>query len=1052
MLEASFEAKTREAEPFLPPPLRKVPQAFERSVAVMLGVNAYRHGVPPLKTAVPDVEAVGAALEGSHGFTQVLRRNAEVTVESVRALFKGGLRDELGSVLGERDRLLVYFAGHGLTMPSDRGPEGHLLFADADPADPRSYFAMKELRRILAALPCRHVLIVLDCCFAGTFRWAGKRKEARHAGAKAFRETLDRYVKRRAFQALVSACHDQTALDTADTGRPLSPPSTRRPFDSVTPDPIDALRENRLETGRHSPFAAALLRGLRGEADFNQDNLVTAAELELFVRDEVERATRVHQTPQLYKLDEHDRGEFVFQVPGKTLELEPSPAISLVACPYQGLQSYGAPQRERFFGRARATAALVDRVKAHPFTALIGPSGSGKSSLLAAGLAPVLRDAQGWTVLEDRPGRAPDQTLRDLIKVLTEGGIDPGTTLFERITAWLSAHPSGRLCLAVDQAEEFETLASAEARNCTFDDLKLALDAHGSRLRIVFALRSEFDPLFRTSALASFWSAGVFSMPALASSEVREIIERPAGAHELSFEPPALIDALTDEIMQAPGALPLLSFALRELYVCCAKRNRDRMLLEADYVTMGRLSGALATHASGLLGRLRAEDPAYEATARRVFLRMVVKHGDEWLRRRVKRDDLTYADEAENRRVGRLLEAFGEARLLVSDKDECEPAHDELVRSWPALAAWRAKFGLEALSLQLDLAEAARRWSTKKKNPAYLWHNDERLRAAEQAARQPDTWLNAREQEFVRQSLARRRAPLYLLAYATVMLALGSLGVGYTYYWPHVSYYQNYVRYWDVPKGVGSLGAHEAMQRSSKVQFVRKGSLGKVERVALMGDNHQLAYSDKKGLGSGPELDIGQKAGGERMPCQWHFDYDTSGELSGEMAQDRADRLVYTLFYRPSLREQKRNQFFDPIRNVIALRMGGNAEPADFMQSTQGYDIEKCDSTSRSRPAREQDVVSMALLQYDERQHLTGYSFLDKTGKPVRGKDGCSGWRATFDDRGNERETAFFDETYQPCMTKRGVASIRWTYNNLDEVVKIELFNLDSKLIDGPQL
>jgi uncharacterized caspase-like protein len=155
-------------------PLRHVRDAFDRSVALVLGVNTYRHGIPQLKTAVPDAEAVGALLEAHHGFTKLLRCDAEVTSERVRAILQRGFRDELRGALTERDRLLIYFAGHGLSLPSEHGPEGQLLLADADPADPRSFFAMSELRQLIGALPCRHVLIVLDCCFAGTFRWAGK--------------------------------------------------------------------------------------------------------------------------------------------------------------------------------------------------------------------------------------------------------------------------------------------------------------------------------------------------------------------------------------------------------------------------------------------------------------------------------------------------------------------------------------------------------------------------------------------------------------------------------------------------------------------------------------------------------------------------------------------------------------------------------------------------------------------------------------------------------------------------------------------------------------
>ncbi|HEX7838033.1 MAG TPA: caspase family protein, partial [Kofleriaceae bacterium] len=527
------------------------------------------------------------------------------------------LATQIGGELTERDRLLVYFAGHGVSLPSERGPEGWLLLADADAADQRSFFAMRELRTLISALPCRHVMIILDCCFAGTFRWAGPRGE-RDASTRVYRESLDRFVRHRAWQVLVSAGHDQAALDTAASGR-------ARDANAAS---IGALATLRIETEAHSPFAAALLRGLAGAADYTGDGLIVATELELYVRDAVERSTRIQQTPQLHKLDEHDRGEFVFQVPGTTLALEPAPALSLVGCPYQGLRPYSAAERDRFFGRGRVIADLVDRVKARPLTVVLGSSGAGKSSLVAAGLVPVLRDTGHWTVIEARPGPATHDMLRDAITVPAGVGLALGPTLLDRITAWLSAHPSGQLCLVIDQAEALMLVAGAEACARTLADLAHALSAHGSRVRVVLALRSEFELVFRTSALGPLWAAGVFPVPALAHHELREIIEQPARSIELAFEPPALVDTLIGEVLQAPGGLPLLSFALRELYVRCAERNRDRLLAETDYADMGRLSGALAQRASQLLDELIARDRAYEATARRVFLIEYDDRGD----------------------------------------------------------------------------------------------------------------------------------------------------------------------------------------------------------------------------------------------------------------------------------------------------------------------------------------------------------------------------------------------------------------------------------------
>jgi hypothetical protein len=168
-----------------------------------------------------------------------------------------------------------------VSLPSERGPEGWLLLADADAADPHSFFAMRELRTLIGALPCQHVMIILDCCFAGTFRWAGPRGD-RGAGTRVYRESLERFVHHRAWQVLVSAGHDEAALDAVTSG----------PASAASAAAIGALAALRIETEAHSPFAAALLRGLAGAADYTGDGLIVATELELYVRDAVETSRR----------------------------------------------------------------------------------------------------------------------------------------------------------------------------------------------------------------------------------------------------------------------------------------------------------------------------------------------------------------------------------------------------------------------------------------------------------------------------------------------------------------------------------------------------------------------------------------------------------------------------------------------------------------------------------------------------------------------------------------------------------------------------------------
>ncbi len=166
---------------------------FTHSLAIVIGIDAYANGIPRLTTAVNDAARLADLLADAHGYETVLlterATGQPVTRERLRAFFA----EELQTRLGEDDRLLVYFAGHGVALDGDDGPAGYLVPQDARPGDSASMLAMADLHAWLAALPCRHMLAILDCCFAGAPRWAATR----HMGALPdviHRERYDRYL------------------------------------------------------------------------------------------------------------------------------------------------------------------------------------------------------------------------------------------------------------------------------------------------------------------------------------------------------------------------------------------------------------------------------------------------------------------------------------------------------------------------------------------------------------------------------------------------------------------------------------------------------------------------------------------------------------------------------------------------------------------------------------------------------------------------------------------------------------------------------------------
>jgi WD40 repeat protein len=697
----------------------------------VLGVDTYEPSIPPLRSAVADARALAAALAGDHGFTVRALFDGDVTVPAVHHLF-----DEELAQLGDDDRLLFYFAGHGIALDGDDGPAGHLLLADARRDRTETLLPMRELHDRLTALPCRHALIVLDCCFAGSFRWSSLRHATAGVVSRLYRERYERFIESDAWQCLTSAASDQPAMDRLS-------------------------RDRGEGSGAHSPFAAALLRGLRGAADYTGDGLVTASELGLHLREEVEKLVEGagrRQTPQLFCLGRHGRGEFVFQVPGRRLDLVPAPALTRDRSPYRGLAAYEEADAALFFGRDGAIERLAAAVEERPLTVVTGPSGCGKSSLVKAGLVRALRARGGWRIIGPlRPGSAPLAGLPHLAAALAE--------------------KVPRVLLIIDQFEELLTHHARPDERATYLHALAGALEQSKTLRLVVTIRSDVEPLLQEGPLGPWWSAGRFPVPPMTRAELREVIERPASEKVLYFEPASLVDRLIDDVALLPAPLPLLSFALSELYRRYVERGaEDRTLRESDYDAIGSVARALTGRATELHDHLVGEDAAFAVTVRNLLLRMTTTVGGELARRRVPRGELVHASEAENRRMDVVLEQFQSARLVVrgrerSEDDDLEadrndegdeldggyvePAHDELIRGWDKVGSWLQEFGGQRQLLQA-IGSAVALWEMDARRSAFLWHGDPRLAQAVQLARRPEPLLNRDESAFVRASRWRR--------------------------------------------------------------------------------------------------------------------------------------------------------------------------------------------------------------------------------------------------------------------------------------------------------
>ncbi|HWS26745.1 MAG TPA: caspase family protein, partial [Xanthomonadales bacterium] len=405
----------------------QAPSATLNRKGLLVGINAYSGGITPLSTAAGDARAVSELLARDHGYAVTCLADADATADAILRSLEGAAQS-----LGEADGFLFYFAGHGVALgDGNEGPQGYLLAAEARATDESTWLSMDQLRQAIERLTCRHVLVVLDCCFAGTFRWSSSR-DAVLVGHPLYDSQFARYLDGEAWHALTSAAHDQRAADTL--------PGRRNTRGEVAP-------------GDHSPFAAALLRGLSGAADTTRarhppDGVITATELYQYLFEELTQADAgMRQTPGLWPLRPTNVGEYIFLNPAAALNTLPDPPLDDQNNPWLGLRAYTAADAGLFFGRRRVIDALIARVGS-PHTAsllvVVGASGTGKSSVVKAGLLPALRagiaDGQAWQIVE-----AP--RLRS----------DPMTQLAQALQQLQAAAAGGRQLLLFDQFEELYT-------------------------------------------------------------------------------------------------------------------------------------------------------------------------------------------------------------------------------------------------------------------------------------------------------------------------------------------------------------------------------------------------------------------------------------------------------------------------------------------------------------------------------------------------------------------------------------------------------------------
>ena len=479
--------------------------------------------------------------------------------------------------------------------------------------------------------------------------------------------------------------------------------------------------------------------------------------LELFANNNSERKlVPVYSEPQddYINLEQHEILLFLEKDPPNIIvahEIEISNYTSRsqeeeLACPYRGLFSFNPDDAEFFFGRDVFIEQLYKATETNNFIPVLGASGSGKSSVVLAGLVPKLEHTGKWKFAHFRPGDEPFHALAKALLSLSQPDLNEteqlkqsrqlaeyfieGSVLLKDVFAQIeSNYPNYRILLIADQFEELFTLCPDEKVLQSWLNLLLTcFQATPQNLQLLPILVATMRADFLGNALAYRPLADVLSadikLGAMNREELLEVIEKPAAILGVEFEP-GLADRILDDVENEPGNLALLEFALTELW----QERTGNQLTHAAYEKIEKVEGALAKYAEAEYQKL---SPTEQEQARQIFIQLVnLGEDNNNTRRLVNREQIGDANWDLVTRKGGLADS----RLVVTsrnndDRETLEVVHEALIRHWARLQRWLNQDRLN-LDKQRQIENAAYDWDKLGKNTDYLLSN-KRLRSAKE--------------------------------------------------------------------------------------------------------------------------------------------------------------------------------------------------------------------------------------------------------------------------------------------------------------------------------
>lgn len=454
----------------------------------------------------------------------------------------------------------------------------------------------------------------------------------------------------------------------------------------------------------------------------------------------------------------------VLDISFNALALGQDPPPYDARCPFRGLYTFGFQDQQFFFGRESLIERLRQRLNQSAFLAVLGPSGSGKSSLVLAGLLPVLlRQQPGLQIITMTPGNEPVAQLQANL---------------EKVQA------NQPFVLVLDQFEELFTLTSSEEKRHVFVEQLLVFI---KQQRVVITMRADFwGECAPYRVLKAIMQSHQELVSPMETAELRQAMEQQAAAVGLRFEAD-LSNTVLDDVQSEPAAMPLLQHALLELW----KRRHGRWLRAEEYRAIGGVQRAIAQTADTVYEEL---PPAEQERVRDIFVRLT-KPDEETVAAEERRDTrqrvwleelVPSGSSAEATR--NLIKRLADARLVVTSvnsvtgHEEVEVAHEALIRHWPRLRAWLDE-DRDSLRLRSGIREAAREWEMGKRDESLLVHRGARLQDAEALSQQARFAPNALERAYLdaceglqRKAARQRRNGITAIGVISTLLLLTIIG------------------------------------------------------------------------------------------------------------------------------------------------------------------------------------------------------------------------------------------------------------------------------------